>query len=416
MKPIGVVNSLFTYKNGTPRQPSVCDMARGSITISKEIFNTPEHSLDGIQQYSHIWIIFEFHKNNNQYTKAKVKPPRLDGRRVGLFSTRSPYRPNPIGLTLAKLERVEGAKLHISGIDILDGSPVLDIKPYIPSYDSPGLSTAASTTPTMTAGDTDQHCDLSDDDQAVDASADDRNLDRSVDDNSRTVLSCQKQDQVCGIRKDCCTEETVSGNSELRTEIDTEVLSGEQTGKMNDTKVSLSSKVPTSDDPTTKAIDDTKCSVGKVDITGDSIDLSKNSVIKSNRTQNNNPKETDDASKSSVPGSSIKTANWVKKPPIDTLTVRFTQTVEKQLSNFSTSAEDLDYRLEFLESANEAHSAICKILTEDPRSVYRRQSCPDSLYFFVVDKVHVTCWFDENLVEVVRIKPVLQVKHLQNSK
>ena len=82
-------------------------------------------------------IIFLFHKNTNKAIKAKVKPPRLDGAKVGVFASRSPHRPNPIGLTLAKLDGIIGNTLLLSGIDLLDGTPVLDVKPYIPDYDKP---------------------------------------------------------------------------------------------------------------------------------------------------------------------------------------------------------------------------------------------------------------------------------------
>lgn len=78
-----------------------------------------------------------FHKNTNRTVKAKVKPPRLNGAKIGVFSSRSPHRPNPIGLSLAKLDGIRGNVLYLSGIDILDGTPVLDIKPYIPFYDQP---------------------------------------------------------------------------------------------------------------------------------------------------------------------------------------------------------------------------------------------------------------------------------------
>ncbi|CAC5394074.1 TRMO [Mytilus coruscus] len=119
MKPIGYVSSVFTYKNGTPRQPALCPYARGTMTIEKSIFTNPEHSLEDLEEFSHVWLIFVFHKNNNTFTKAKVKPPRLNGKRVGVFSTRSPYRPNPIGLTLAKLDSVEG--LTLAKLDSVEG-------------------------------------------------------------------------------------------------------------------------------------------------------------------------------------------------------------------------------------------------------------------------------------------------------
>ena len=78
-----------------------------------------------------------FHKNSKPCIKAKIAPPRLNGARVGVFSTRSPHRPNPIGLTLAKVEKVEGDTIYLRGMDLMDQTPIIDIKPYIPSYDSP---------------------------------------------------------------------------------------------------------------------------------------------------------------------------------------------------------------------------------------------------------------------------------------
>lgn len=98
-------------------------------------------------------IIFLFHKNGAASTKAKVAPPRLNGAKVGVFSTRSPHRPNPVGLTLAKIESIEGDTLHLCGLDLLDETPIIDIKPYIPSYDSPQedcISSAESITPCVT--------------------------------------------------------------------------------------------------------------------------------------------------------------------------------------------------------------------------------------------------------------------------
>jgi tRNA (Thr-GGU) A37 N-methylase len=79
---------------------------------------------------------------NSYFSKTKIAPPRLGGKRVGLFSTRSPHRPNLIGLTLAKLESIEGTKINVSGIDLLNGTPILDIKPFIPAYDVPDILSA----------------------------------------------------------------------------------------------------------------------------------------------------------------------------------------------------------------------------------------------------------------------------------
>ena len=78
-----------------------------------------------------------FHLNAQDAVKAKVKPPRLNGQKVGVFASRSPHRPCPIGLTLAKVEGIDNGTLHVSGVDLVDGTPVLDVKPYIPQYDCP---------------------------------------------------------------------------------------------------------------------------------------------------------------------------------------------------------------------------------------------------------------------------------------
>ncbi|MBN3319885.1 TRMO methyltransferase, partial [Atractosteus spatula] len=135
--PIGYIESCFATKTGTPRQPTICTPSRATLRIRKAVFNNPEHSLVGLDQYSHVWIIFIFHKNGHQSYKAKVKPPRLNGLKTGVFSTRSPHRPNAIGLTLARLEKIADDTVHLSGIDMIEGTPVLDIKPYIPDYDAP---------------------------------------------------------------------------------------------------------------------------------------------------------------------------------------------------------------------------------------------------------------------------------------
>ncbi|XP_061626817.1 tRNA (adenine(37)-N6)-methyltransferase isoform X3 [Phyllopteryx taeniolatus] len=135
--PIGYIHSCFSEKNGTPRQPTVCGPSRAELRLQHSVFNNPDHALVGLEHFSHIWVIFLFHKNGHLSHKAKVKPPRLNGEKVGLYATRSPHRPNALGLTLAKLDKIVGDTIHLSDIDMIAGTPVLDIKPYIPDYDSP---------------------------------------------------------------------------------------------------------------------------------------------------------------------------------------------------------------------------------------------------------------------------------------
>lgn len=140
LKPIGVIRTQFAQKRAIPRQPMLGPKLSGCIEIVKDIFNNPEHSLEGLTEFSHLWIIYHFHKNES-HTKAKVAPPRLSGERIGIFSTRSPHRPCPIGLSLVQIDRIEGKSIYFNGTDMVDGTPVLDIKPYIPYYDSPSNAT-----------------------------------------------------------------------------------------------------------------------------------------------------------------------------------------------------------------------------------------------------------------------------------
>lgn len=134
MQPIGYVESCFKDRFGTPRQPGLVPMATAFIRIEAQW--QPSQSLEGLVEYSHLWVIFIFHRNTNQRFHAKVHPPRLEGKSVGVFATRSPHRPNPIGLSLVKIEKIESEGIWVSGQDIIDGSPVLDIKPYLPLVES----------------------------------------------------------------------------------------------------------------------------------------------------------------------------------------------------------------------------------------------------------------------------------------
>ncbi|KAE8687563.1 Nef-associated protein 1 [Hibiscus syriacus] len=144
MAPIGVVQSCFSTRNGTPRQPLLVPLARACLIFDST--RVPPASLEGLEEYSHCWIIYVFHLNTDleklwkhpskSKFKAKVRVPRLKGGRRGVFATRSPHRPCPIGLTVAKVEAVQGNVLLLSGIDLVDGTPVLDIKPYLPYCDS----------------------------------------------------------------------------------------------------------------------------------------------------------------------------------------------------------------------------------------------------------------------------------------
>ena len=131
--PIGVVHTPYKSKYAAPRQPaSSSEETVGVITLNERC--NFEQALDDLQGFDYIWVIFWFHKNKNW--KPRVLPPHGGRTKRGLFSTRSPHRPNPIGLSLCKLIGITGRTIRIENPDMLDGTPVLDIKPYIPHAES----------------------------------------------------------------------------------------------------------------------------------------------------------------------------------------------------------------------------------------------------------------------------------------
>ncbi|MGN1423606.1 MAG: tRNA (N6-threonylcarbamoyladenosine(37)-N6)-methyltransferase TrmO [Oscillospiraceae bacterium] len=139
IKPIAHIYTDFKGKFGIPRQSGLVGSLTGRIVFLPE-YRDPD-ALRGLEQYSHIWLLWEFSEIKRSGWTPTVRPPRLGGNtRMGVFSTRSPYRPNPIGLSVVRLEGMEqtadGTTLIVSGADILDGTPIFDIKPYLPYVDS----------------------------------------------------------------------------------------------------------------------------------------------------------------------------------------------------------------------------------------------------------------------------------------
>lgn len=130
MEPIGYLESCFRDKFGTPRQPGLVKKAWARLKLRSDL--QPEEALQGLAGFSHVWLIWVFHQNKSARYHSKVHPPRLAGESIGVFATRSPHRPNPIGLSLVELVRVERDGIVVSGADLVDGTPVLDIKPYLP--------------------------------------------------------------------------------------------------------------------------------------------------------------------------------------------------------------------------------------------------------------------------------------------
>ncbi len=139
IEPIAYIHTDFPEKFGIPRQSTLVDELEGKIVFEKKYRNS--EAVRGLEEFSHIWLIWQFSQSVSNEFRPTVRPPRLGGNeRVGVFATRSPFRPNSIGLSCVKLKQIDknvkdGPILIVSGIDMLDGTPIFDIKPYIPIAD-----------------------------------------------------------------------------------------------------------------------------------------------------------------------------------------------------------------------------------------------------------------------------------------
>ncbi len=131
LRPVALLRTPFAEKFGIPRQSGIVPAAEGRVEFLPE-FATPDF-VRGIEAFSHLWLFTGFHKNPPWDGAATVRPPRLGGNeRVGVFASRSPLRPNGLGLSLVRLLAVEPGALRVAGIDCVDGTPVYDVKPYLP--------------------------------------------------------------------------------------------------------------------------------------------------------------------------------------------------------------------------------------------------------------------------------------------
>ncbi len=138
LTPIGIIRSCFSEKFGIPRQPGLVPAARATLEIDPPY--SQAEAFRGLEAFSHLWVVFVFHGIASGKWQPTVRPPRLGGnRRIGVFATRSGFRPNPIGMSSVRLETVrhdgDRTVLSLSGVDLLDRTPVVDIKPYLPYAD-----------------------------------------------------------------------------------------------------------------------------------------------------------------------------------------------------------------------------------------------------------------------------------------
>ena len=139
VEPIAYIRTGFSDKFGIPRQSGLVADSRATIVFYPKYRNS--EALRGLEGYSHLWLIWFFSQSQNEKWSPTVRPPKLGGnKRMGVFATRSPFRPNGIGLSCVRLEKAEqhpdlGTVLHVSGADLMDGTPILDVKPYVPYAD-----------------------------------------------------------------------------------------------------------------------------------------------------------------------------------------------------------------------------------------------------------------------------------------
>lgn len=140
MKIIGYIHTDFPSKFGIPRQSGLVPELKGYIVMEPEYRNP--NAFRGLEEFSHLWLLWKFSRSEKEHWSATVKPPRLGGKtRMGVFATRAPYRPNDIGLSCVTLEKIvydekQGPVLYVAGADLMDKTPIYDIKPYIAYTDS----------------------------------------------------------------------------------------------------------------------------------------------------------------------------------------------------------------------------------------------------------------------------------------
>lgn len=367
-------------------------------------------------------IIFHFHKNTNKSIKAKVKPPRLDGAKVGVFASRSPHRPNPIGLTLAKLNGIVGNTLLLSGIDLLDGTPVLDIKPYVPDYDeAPEIGCKDNLdhdirkeqcedrvfSSLMFHGNGDDHC--------LANSVDAKPINRTNDSRNLSKLEPKTQTSYTSIaewiQKPPIRELNVKFSTKALEQIDLfhGTLLDRDTADVVDrackrgVSSEMASRINVDNSSGREAV---RCSESHVpeELTYlkllksafDDSDEEMKMVYVGEKANNCQSLELDPSVGSGSPLKSAKVCDDLKEERFTSLSC----CKEPQTSGMCI------YQLKMLSSSDEAKRAISDVLKADPRSVYRRNQCQGQLYRFSIDSMNVTCKFHDFSVEVLQVEPV----------
>ncbi|KAK9746026.1 tRNA-methyltransferase O [Popillia japonica] len=378
LKYIGTIHTLFPEKRGTPRQPGICSDMVAKLTLNNEIFTNPVHALEGLQEYSHMWILFHFHRNDSTHIKAKVAPPRLNGLRTGVFATRSPHRPCPIGLSLVKIDRImENLSLvkidrimentiYFSGVDMVDQTPVLDIKPYIPQYDNPTVS--VSQTPVLDRkpyipqydNPTVSVSNPSEEDLLCEGGVSFNDMHLSTD-SMFNISSIQDSNDV----------EVAAGYDNMNNRI----MDGEENGGRNQNVVgvnSSSSRNNAGGNLEESLYSRSTSRIGEREAPDGEEEESSRQPTTGLRSSTN----------VTTPEGHIRVPPWIDHPPVSSLTVVFKDRAIVQLNQLGSEAE-------------EKKAIITNVLREDPRSVYLRERLGSHCYVFRIADLNVSCKFND---------------------
>ncbi|CAK1589686.1 unnamed protein product [Parnassius mnemosyne] len=362
-QPIGYVETSFGNKRAVPRQPSVLAKSKGIIIINTNVFTNPDHAMSGLEEFSHMWIIFHFHSTESTNVPAKVTPPRLCGERRGVFSTRSPHRPCPIGLSLVKISSIEGNKIHFEGVDMVNGTPVLDIKPYIPHYDCPApfVDAAMSLVRPPTEG----------------------------------------------------ISDAVDGVATLRIGNDDFSVRSLSPRVMNPTGMPSGSHSPYDDETSPDRQSNPTTPISPSPDSHSSVDISETTFqIRSPLRRPETERGAPDGQERFTPPQlahihntshdGVRVASWISNPPSQTYEVRFTEEALDRLNDLIG------------ERAQSFKSNIESLLSEDPRSVYVRSRYPDHEYSCVLEDLSISCVFD-SATSMCTIIAVRNADELQQS-
>lgn len=364
--PIGYIETSFQNKRAVPRQPSVLSSSQGVVCIENSIFNNPEHAFNGLEEFSHMWIIFHFHATvGTGYPPAKVSPPRLRGERLGVFATRAPRRPCPIGLSLVRIVKIEGNKIHFTGVDMVNRTPVLDVKPYIPQYDHPGALYNNGTTNAMaglTRPPTEGTSDISSFSTVAAVVDGTDNLSLNGGDNGRGAGEGTLPEAVCAIIVDTPAMDVVD-SVEARREMLQPALS------------------PSLDSPSSIDLLDDSDSVFLPTSPSRSTAVPATERGAPDGQERFTPPQ---AAQLNPCDPNIRVAPWVNNPPAVRMEVSFT--------------EDALARLHHLigERATAFKTNLQSLLAEDPRSNYVRTRYPDHEYSCVLEDLSIGCVFNDN--------------------